>query len=121
MVDLLLVQQVPVQSPFLTGRDSLRDCLQCGYVKTGCLNPNLGRLNSGCLEGLATNRCKQRSKEVPGFDIRTALDGRDRLYSNDEIAASLSFSAASERGTQALKDLTIVASRLVIIRVKADT
>ncbi|KAH9264242.1 hypothetical protein BASA83_012322 [Batrachochytrium salamandrivorans] len=58
---------------FLTGRDSLGTVSIVDMLKPGVLNPNLGRLNSGCLEGLATNRCEQRSEEIPCFDVRACV------------------------------------------------
>ncbi|KAH9252573.1 hypothetical protein BASA81_009442 [Batrachochytrium salamandrivorans] len=60
-------------------------------------------------------------KEVPCFDVRTALDGRDRLYSKRRDSSELILVCCFGRGIQALKDLTMVASRLVIMRVNADT
>ncbi|KAH9245589.1 hypothetical protein BASA81_016900, partial [Batrachochytrium salamandrivorans] len=56
--------------------------------------------------GLATNRCEQRSEEVPGFYIRTAwmvvtVFCSKRRDSSELILVML----PSERGTQALKDL----------------
>ncbi|KAH9273660.1 hypothetical protein BASA83_003993 [Batrachochytrium salamandrivorans] len=88
MVDLLLVQQVPFPSRLYWER-LLGDCLQCGYVKTGCLNPNLGRLNSGCLEGLATIDASRDLKKFLALTVRTALDGRDRLCSKRRNGSEL--------------------------------
>ncbi|KAH9250980.1 hypothetical protein BASA81_011238 [Batrachochytrium salamandrivorans] len=76
----------------------------------------------GGLKGLATNRLRAVDlKKFLALTYRTALDGRNSFCGKRQNSSELVLSAASGRGIQALKDLTIVASRLVIIRVNADT